>query len=492
MRKFSKTVFSLNFLYIVLIAAQVAAIIFLCLTLPSVLPLALVFVFVWVFNGITACVLFSRSGAPEVKCAWFVFITALPVAGALIYLFASVKKKPCGILNVKSKGELPTDNNALSNLANAAKVTCGTALAGYERAEYFSDGAEFFKAVCGEIERAKHSVLVEFFIIGRGKIFNSFMTAVQKARENGAEVKLIIDGMGTAFRISRKELKRLKANGVEVKIFHRITPLPRAKLNFRDHRKIITVDGKTAFSGGFNLADEYANISSPYGYWKDTGFAVYGAAAKVFEGMFLSVWGGNCADGGRKKRKEVCDYTVTLPAEGSFACLPYYDSPPHRSFFEDAIIYAVNNAKSRVYITTPYFCGSAKIISALVFAARRGVDVKIILPHIPDKKYAFELSKAYAHGVIGSGVKIFEFTPGFMHAKCVICDGVAFLGSYNLDYRSTHFNFECGAAFDGDILKAALRDFNESLTLSHLLKVEKLLPHKRFYRFLLKLFAPLM
>ena len=323
---------------------------------------------------------------------------------------------------------------------------------------------------------------------------------MQKARENGAAVTLSIDGVGTAFKLGHKDIKRLKASGVEVKIFHRITPLPRARLNFRDHRKIVAVDGTVAFTGGFNLADEYANLISPYGYWKDTGVAVYGAAAKIFEGMFLSVWGGECTGGksenlredGKKGCKKCRDYTVKLPLGGAFECLPFYDSPPHRAFFEDAFVYAVNSAKRRVFVTTPYLCGSAKVVSALEFAAKRGVDVKIIIPHIPDKKYAFGLSKAYAHDFIASGVKIFEFTPGFMHAKCVICDGVAFVGSYNLDYRSTRFNYECGAAFSGEICEAATRDFEESLALSAPFKPDKLLPHTRFYRFILKLFAPLM
>lgn len=501
MRKFSKTIFSVNFLYIVLIAAQVAAIIFLCLTLPSVLPVALAFVFVWLLNAVTACVLFSRNGAPEVKCAWFVFITAVPVAGALIYLFASVKKKNCGEIKVTAPQEgnaLTTENEVLSSLANAAEINCGTTLAGFERAEYFAGGTEFFKAVCREIGRAESCVCAEFFIVARGKIFSEFLEAVKKAKSNGAAVKVIVDGLGSAFRVGRKEIKRLKAAGAEVKIFHRITPFPRARLNFRDHRKIVTADGRVAFTGGFNLADEYANLISPYGYWKDTGVAVYGGAAKVFEGMFLSVWGGGCADGvnddkqSSKKCKKCEELTVDIPAGGKFFCLPYYDSPPRRGFFEDAVVYAVNCAKERVYITTPYFCGSEKVISALEFAARRGVDVKIILPHIPDKKYAFGLSKAFAHDILKSGVKVFEFTPGFMHAKCVICDGVAFLGSYNLDYRSTRFNFECGAAFEGEICEEALRDFGESLALSTPFKDEKLLPHVRFYRFILRLFAPLM
>lgn len=471
MHNFKKIIFSLNFLYLALIAAQVAAIVFLCFYIPSFLPAVLTILIIWLLGAIAAAILFSRAGSAEVKCAWFVLIAALPVAGALIYLLATVKKKSCGVLSVKT-------DKTLTGLSAAANALCGTAETGYERAIYFKSGAEFFNAIIREIESAKKRVYIEFFIIGRGHVYNAFLQALERAIERGAEVKIILDGIGSAFKISKREIKNLKAMGAEVMIFHRLTPLPRARLNFRDHRKIVAVDGKVAFTGGFNLADEYANISSPYGYWKDSGLAVYGAAAKVFEGMFLSVWQNK--------------FEMPLPEGGKYHCLPFYDSPPHRVFCEEAFVFAISSARKRVHVLTPYFCVGEKTSAALAFAARRGVEVKVILPHVPDKKYAFEISKAHARELRKCGVRFFEYTPGFMHAKVIICDDGVFLGSYNFDYRSTHYNYECGAYFTGDMCEDAERDFDECLSLSAPITEDKVAPHRRLTRFLLKLFAPLI
>lgn len=457
MRKLSGFIFSLNFLFFTLIAAQTAAIVFLCFYIPTLLPSALVYAGLWLTTAASALILYVRRGAAEVKCVWFVLIAALPAVGAVIYLMTTVKRKPCGILDI-------------------AGTEKGIAEAGYDRAEYFDCGAKFFDAVIYEIERARRSVYIEFFIVAKGEIFSRFTGAIASAKKNGAEVKLIFDGLGSAFRIRGRHIKALKKAGAEVKIFNRITPLPRARLNFRDHRKIVTVDGRVAFTGGVNLADEYANTVSPHGYWKDCGVAVYGGAAEVLEGMFLALFNGK--------------YEMPQPAGGKFICTPYCDSPPHRAYFADACVCAINRADSRVHIMTPYFCVSEKIAAALQFAVLRGVDVKIILPHVPDKKYAFEISKAYASAL--HGVKFYEYTPGFMHAKCVICDNEAFIGSHNLDFRSTRYNLECGIKFGGEICGLAEKDFQGCLALSSPLREGKSSVPRRAYRFFLKLLSPLV
>lgn len=470
MPKFLKIVFSLNFIYILLIAAQVAAIVFLCVYVPSTLPLAAAFAAVWALDAICACILFSKNGAPEVKCVWFLLIAALPVVGGIIFLMSLSGKKTCGVLEIEN-GEENGQNDV-------RKALCGTMETGYERAEYFPDGGSFFSAACREIESAQKRVYVEFFIIERGKVFDRFLQSVQRARQNGAEVKLITDGVGSAFRLGKRDIKRLKSAGAEVKIFHRITPFARARLNFRDHRKIIAVDGRAAFTGGINLADEYANIDSPFGYWKDTGAAVYGEAAKIFEGMFLAMWKGR--------------HSMPAPEEGEKNCLPFYDSPPCNSVLEDAYVCRISAAKERVHIMTPYFCPGDKLLSALAFAARRGVDVKIILPHTPDKPYAFETSKAFAKSLENSGVRFYCFTPGFMHAKNAVFDGECFIGSYNFDFRSTHYNYECGIMLDGEVAEEAEKDFNDCLALSSPLNEGKISPPRKFLRFILKIFSPLM
>lgn len=472
MRKLPELLLKLNFWIIFLIAAQVAAIIFLCAYIPAFLPSALAFAIVWLLSAVSAAILFTRAGAPDVKCVWFVVIASVPVAGAIIYLLASVKRKPRGILKVKSEKE--------TGLARAANVLCGTVEAGYLKARYFENGADFFKCAQNEIENAEKRVFIEFFIISRGEIFNGFLKSVTKAVENGAEVKIILDGAGSAFRLKKRDYKALKDAGAEVKVFNRLLPLPSAELNRRDHRKIVAVDGRVAFTGGVNLADEYANISSPYGYWKDTGIALYGSCAKIFEGMFTAMWRGK--------------YEMPAPEirDGEKLCLPFYDTPPKRAFFEDMLVRAVSSANARVHVMTPYFCPSEKLLSALTFTARRGVDVKVIIPHIPDKKYAFEVSKAFAHLAGYSGVKVYEYVPGFMHAKCVICDKNVILGSYNFDFRSSRFNCECGVVLDGETVEAAEKDFLNCLALSVKLTAGKLSPVNRLSRFLLRFFSPLI
>lgn len=197
--------------------------------------------------------------------------------------------------------------------------------------------------------------------------------------------------------------------------------------------------------------------------------------------MFLSMWFGK--------------YEMKSPKAAvneKFHCLPFYDSPPKRAFCEDAFVSEICRTQTRVHIMTPYFCLSDKMLSALTFTARRGVDVKVIIPHVPDKKYAFAVSKAFAHLAAHSGVKVYEYTPGFMHAKAVICDDNVFLGSYNFDFRSTHFNYECGVIFGKEICETVEKDFAECLALSKETALGKNADKKSLKRFLLRFFSPLI
>lgn len=464
MRKLTRYIFNINFLYILLIAAQVAAIVFLCVCLPAFLPTVFAVITVWALSAATAALILSRAdGDAEIRCVWLALIMALPVAGAVICLICAVNKKRRGVL--------------LYDGGDGTKFPCGTAEAGYDDAVYFPSGAEFFSAVLAEMERAKDRIYIEFFIIGRGRIFERTLATLKRAAERGVKIRIIADGFGSAFKAGRREFGALKKIA-EVKVFHPIVPLPLSRLNIRDHRKIVTVDGRAAFTGGINLADEYANITSPYGYWKDSGVAVYGGAAKVFEGMFLSMWNN--------------EQTIEPPKDGKYSCLPYCDSPPGRSFCENAYLQAIYGAKRRVHAMTPYFGVSEKLSAALAFAAARGVEVKIIIPHIPDKRYAFTLSRASAAEVEESGVRFYEYTPGFLHAKCLICDDEVFLGSYNLDSRSMRYNYECGIMFRGEITEDAERDFCECLALSAPLSARRSPLRRHLSRLFIRIFAPLI
>lgn len=476
MRRFFGLLFNVNFLYLTLIAAQVAAILILCLCLPALLPSMLSVAAIWALSALTAALLLSRAdNGAEVKCAWLTLVVLLPVAGAVICLLSGIKRTPKGVLTLKTYEYM--QETPAAPLARAAGALCGTTAAGYEKAEYLSDGGSFFRRMFAEIEGAKRRVYLEFYIVARGRIFNAALTALQAAAARGVEIKILIDGVGSAFKTGKKEMRALKKIAA-VKVFHPLVPLPLARQNLRDHRKIVAVDGKVAMTGGVNLADEYANLCSPHGYWKDAGVVVYGEAAKCFEAMFLSMWEGK--------------YEYQPPAAGKKLCLPFCDSPPDAGFCEQAFVQAVNGAKQRVHAMTPYFCVSDRLAGALSFAARRGVDVKILLPHVPDKKTVFALTRAGASALARSGVQFFEYTPGFMHAKCLICDERVFLGSYNLDFRSMRYNYECGILFENDLADDVEQDFQQCLALSSPVREGKLTAAKRLSRFILRLLAPLV
>ncbi len=468
---YMRNLFNLNFIYLILIAVEITAIIFLCIFLPAYLPIAVTFVAIWLFSLISSVLIYSKGNSPEINCSQILVIIALPIAGALIYLFSALRRQHRGILTI-------TGNEPKNGEEKMIKELCGTGGAGYDKAVYLKSGEEFFKLLFKEIAQAKHFVYLEFFIVRRGKIFDSLISALRSARRNGAKIRFIIDGIGSAFKMGRREKKVLISTGAEIKIFHRLKPLFYAGLNNRDHRKIAVIDGKTAFTGGFNIGDEYANLDCPFGHWKDTGVAVYGSAAGIFEGMFLSVWH-------KGYKTEIID-------KGENRCIPYCDSPPKNSgTLENIYMTAISSAKERVHIFTPYFCAGEKLTDALTLASLRGVDVRIVIPHIPDKKYAFELSRAYAASLIERGIKIYEYTPGFMHAKSMVCDDRVYIGSYNLDFRSLRLNFECGVSFDGEMCRLAERDFWDSMRISTPLLPDKVKPLRAVYRFFLRLFAPL-
>ena len=467
-----RNLFNLNFIYLILIAAEIVAIVFLCVWLPSFIPVtAVAFFLSWILDLIAGTVVYCKGASPEISCSVILMIIALPVAGALVYLFSLMPKRGRGVLKI-------TGTNPQSGEEAEVSALCGTGGTKYDNAVYLKDGEQYFSLLFKEIEGAKKSVCLEYFIVHRGEIFERLISALKSAKEKGAEIRFIIDGIGSAFKIGKREIRLLRSIGASVKVFHRLKPLFYSSLNNRDHRKIAVIDGNVAFTGGFNIGDEYANISSPFGYWKDTGVAIYGETAKVFEGLFLSLWNRG--------------HEIHLTDRGKERCSPYFDGPPSLSgVAENIYMTAISSARERIHIFTPYFCAGEKINDSLALAAMRGVDVRIIIPHIPDKKYAFELSRTCATKLACSGIKFYEYTPGFLHAKSMVCDDRVFIGTYNLDFRSLRLNYECGVIFGKDMCEQVERDFTDSLHLSMPFVPAKAKPFRSVYRFFLKLFAPL-
>jgi len=315
----------------------------------------------------------------------------------------------------------------------------------------------------------------------------------EKVRQ-GVEVHIMYDGTCALFRLPYHYPEKLKKLGIKCKMFSPIRPFVSTHYNNRDHRKILVIDGHTAFTGGVNLADEYINRRRLYGHWKDVSVMLQGEAVRSFTLMFLQMWD-------LTERTE--DFSTYLrcdriPETAPGYVLPYGDSPmDHERVGEMVYLDIINRARKYVHIMTPYLILDSEMVTALTFAAKRGVDVAIILPHIPDKKYAFALAKTHYRELIEGGVRILEYTPGFVHAKTFVSDDTkAVVGSINLDYRSLYLHFECAAYLcDMPAVMDVEKDFRQTEAQCMAIRLEDLRKEKFYIRaigWLLKVFAPMM
>lgn len=286
----------------------------------------------------------------------------------------------------------------------------------------------------------------------------------QKAKE-GVDVRILYDDMGSVGFINADFVGRMKAEGIQCRIFNPMIPVRHIIMNNRDHRKITVVDGRVGFTGGYNLANEYFNLTHPYGHWKDTGVRLTDEAVRSLTCMFLEMW--NAV----KKTDSAYDAylpKVVYPAHEDGFVAPYADSPMHdEAVGENVYMNIVKNAKRYVYFTTPYLIINDEMSRELRLAAKRGVDVRIITPGIPDKKTVFRVTRSYYAELIRDGVRIYEYTPGFIHAKQCVCDDeVATVGTINMDYRSLYFHFENGVFLYGcSAVGEIRRDFDETFPM---------------------------
>lgn len=458
--RFIKFIFSRLFFCLLVIAAIFSAIIFLCLYLHSLLPAALGAVAAYALSLTSALFLFCRDGANDYKCAWLAVIAALPLVGAIAYALS------CTGSERTPKNDTPPP------------------VSSYSESVYFKDGADYLEKLQECVAAAKSRVYLEYYIISKGHIWGLLYKQLESAIKRGVRVKIIYDGLGSAMHAPKKDFKRLMKSGAEIKVFNKLLPFPVSRLNCRNHRKIAAIDGETVFLGGVNIADEYANISSPHGYWKDGGIMLNGDIAARYEDIFLADFYG---ENHLSKTSEDKD------DENKLTVLTVADAPDFsHGCCEELITAKIYSATERVCIFTPYLCVGEKLKEALTYAAGRGVKVQIIIPEIPDKRITFEITLSYAAELAERGIEVYRFTPGFMHAKCVICDDEVLLGSYNFDYRSMRLNYECGIWAGGRLAQYAHADFKESLVASKKIASRKIPIVRKAVRGTLKLFAPLV
>ncbi len=460
------------------------------------------------FSAVMALYLLNSGHDASAKLTWIVVIVILPIFGALLYAYTRsdighrlLKRRFADII-AETAESIPQDEAVLERAAAEAPALAGlTRYVGrtgcypafdHCRVRYFPLGDELFPALLEELEKAEKFIFLEFFIVDEGLFWGRVLEILARKAAEGVDVRLLYDGTNEFFNLPRSYPKKLEALGIQCRSFAPVHPFVSTHYNYRDHRKILVVDGRVALTGGVNLADEYININSRFGHWKDTAVMVYGPAVRSFTLMFLQTWG-------IPDREASYPYLEieAEPEEESGFVLPYADCPlDDERVGEWVYMDILNRAERYVHIFTPYLILDGEMETALKFAAERGVDVRLILPGIPDKKLAWALAKTHYPSLLSSGVKIYEYTPGFVHAKCFVADDrEAVVGTINLDYRSLYHHFECALYMNGCAAVADVeRDFQHTLEKCRTISMESVKrekPTMKLMGYCMKVIAPL-
>ena len=449
---------------------------------PHLIVLQSIFVVVMVLY------LINSDFDPSAKITWLVFIMIVPVFGTLFLLYTRMDvghralRDRLRLFVDQAKDVLPQSERALKGLEEASPESVALDrylnLTGcfpvYDQTEvsYFPLGEKKFEEMLKQLEQAEHFVFLEYFIIEEGEMWGRILEILARKAAEGVEVRLMYDGTNEFATLPSSYPQKLRELGIKCKAFAPIAPFVSTHYNYRDHRKILVIDGHTAFTGGVNLSDRYINREEVFGHWKDTAVMLKGEAVKSFTLLFLQMWNID------EKEPRFEPY-LSCPAEpvkdAPGYVIPYGDTPVD-GFRVGEMVYIdiLNRAKDYVHIMTPYLILDGELDTALRFAAERGVEVSIILPGIPDKKTPYALAKTHYASLIRAGVNIYEYTPGFVHAKVFSSDGrKAVVGTINLDYRSLYHHFECAAYMvDTPCIGDIEADFADTLKKCHLVTLE--------------------
>ncbi len=441
------------------------------------------------------------------KLAWCIPILLFPLVGGFAYLIAKSrtihKKAKRHMLRTREdvKKQMPPCQNIekpclfgkdtlyryLKNNEFSAHVV--------DDVRYYSMGKEMYSDLLEDLKSAEHFIFMEYFIIQEGVMWNGILDILLEKAKQGVEIRLMYDGMGCIRTLPRNYHKKLSEYGIQVKVFSPFVPVITTLQNNRDHRKITVIDGRIAYTGGINLADEYIGEVDRFGIWKDSGVRFTKNTANSFTRFFLSQWYGSTL-------------SATPDLSGYFTCnqvssdgetvIPYCVSPlDEHTYGKDVYLQIIHNAKDYLYIMTPYLVPGEDIIEALMLSAESGVDVRLITPFVPDHKLVHLVGQSKYQMLLDAGVRIYEYLPGFIHSKNFVCDGcVTTCGSVNLDYRSLYLHFECGSViFGSKTAKKVTDDFHATFSQCKEIKSEKDLGIGFFARLILtviRTFEPLL
>lgn len=452
----------------------------------------------------------SKKEKGAYKTMWVLLILVIPVFGGLLYIMASIQsstKKFNEKVAVTARKARKCQDTDICDYAKgicpcaAAQIDYLEKFAGFpiydnSTADFLPSGESKFERLVAELEKAEHYIFLEYFIIQEGKMWDTILDILKRKVTEGVKVRLIYDDIGCFFLLPKDYPKQLEKYGIECAVFNPFRPMLTVVQNNRDHRKITVIDGKVAFTGGINLADEYINEYEKHGHWKDSAVVITGKAAWGFTLMFLQMWElctGNdeAYETYYPQEKTRCD----IKSDGFIQ--PYSDSPMDtENVGEHVYMHIINNAKKYVYIITPYLIIDDSMVSSLTLAAKSGIDVRIITPHIWDKFFVHMTTRSYYRELIKAGVKIYEYSEGFIHSKIFVSDDItATVGTANLDFRSLYLHFECGVQLHECIAIADIKaDFIDTLKECHEITAEECNNNflVRLFQDLLRLFAPLM
>ncbi len=452
--------------------------------------------------------LISKQEESTYKILWLLVILTFPLPGALLYLcFGNkrttrpLKKKldaapepPRDTVNTKPiYAELEQKDKRLEQTFRLLQKQTGFVPHRNVNAKYYALGDTMFPDMLEDLRQAKRFIFVEYFIVENGKMWDSMVEILAEKAAGGVDVRVMYDDLGSISTYGKKEVEQLRQKGIKCAPFNPLV-FVKGTLNYRDHRKMLIVDGKVAYSGGINLADEYINAFAKHGHWKDIGFRLTGAAVGNYLRMFAKFWDAFVGDLVPKEYFSMVEPEAKTTTDG--IVLSYYDSPI-RSYAASNELYIdlLSQAKETAWFYTPYLMPGDALRDAFVRAASRGVDVRIIMPGIPDKKLIFRISRSFYRVLLEAGVKIYEYTPGFVHAKACLVDGkIGTIGTVNLDYRSLFLHFENNSLFyDASVLQDLRADYLSTQKKSRQRTLDNL--EKGFGKWLidgiLRIFAPL-
>ena len=474
----------------------------------------------WV-NGLTtilgiilALSVYRQRRPSSIKMSWIIVMLALPVFGVFFYMWNSLGYAAINMKRRYSKidkaifGYLPENeeqlealeeiNRGLSNQARYITKFSKYPLWQNTDVVYHADTLDALHDLMEELSKAEKFIFMEYYAVEDGEAFAGIRAILKQKAAEGVLVRFFYDDLGSVGFINPVFKESMEADGIECRIFNPVIPLINLFMNNRDHRKITVIDGRVAFTGGYNLANEYFHMTEPYGYWKDSGVKITGDAVRSMTVTFFENWYALRRKGIEKIEEEYLPEIEYTSKEHGFV-QPYADQPMDRELVgENVYMNIISYAREYCWFVTPYLIITDEMAHALSLAARRGVDVRIIIPRVPDKKFIFRVTKSYCPRLVQAGVKIYEYTPGFSHAKMCIADGeIAVCGTINLDYRSLYHHFENGVVlYRMEAVRDIHKDFEQMFAESR----ESSGDYRRSRRFLslrlrdtmLRLMSPLL